>query len=258
MSDASDDRDQDVDQDVDQHVNQAVTPDPTSDVTPDATPDATPDVITVVLVDDHAMVRHGLQQLLSADDGVEVVGTARDGAEAVDVVARHRPQVVLMDLQMPGIDGVEATRRIVSAAEEHGDTVQVVVLTSFSDRERIVAALDAGAVGYLLKDAEPQDLLDGIRAAARGDSPLHPRAARELLEARSSTARQGPSVELTPREAEVLALVRQGLANKQIARRLGISERTVKAHLTSTFQRIGVVDRTQAALWAERHGVTPI
>jgi DNA-binding NarL/FixJ family response regulator len=219
---------------------------------------ATGDPITVVLVDDHAMVRHGLQQLLSADDGVEVVGTARDGAEAVDVVARHRPRVVMMDLQMPGLDGVEATRRIVAAAQELGDSVQVVVLTSFSDRERIVAALDAGAIGYLLKDAEPQDLLDGIRAAARGDSPLHPRAARELLEARSSTARPAPpGIELTPREAEVLALVRQGLANKQIARRLGISERTVKAHLTSTFQRIGVVDRTQAALWAERNGVPP-
>ena len=132
-----------------------------------------------------------------------------------------------------------------------------MVLTSFSDRERIIAALDAGAVGYLLKDAEPQDLLDGIRAAARGESPLHPRAARELLAARSLSSVQAPAVELTPRETEVLTLVRQGLANKQIARRLGISERTVKAHLTSTFQRIGVVDRTQAALWAERNGLTP-
>ena len=213
------------------------------------------DTITVVLVDDHAMVRHGLEQLLTADVGVEVVGTAQEGGEAVDVVAWHRPDVVLMDLQMPGVDGVEATRRIVGAAREQGHEVQVVVLTSFSDRERIVAALDAGAVGYLLKDAEPQDLLDGIRAAARGESPLHPRAARELLKARSSRIPPSPGVELTPREAEVLGLVRQGLANKQIARRLGISERTVKAHLTSTFQRIGVVDRTQAALWAERNGL---
>ncbi len=215
------------------------------------------DLITVVLVDDHAMVRHGLQRLLSADAGIEVVGTAQDGSEAVGVVARARPDVVLMDLQMPGVDGVEATRRVVAAAREEGVKLQVVVLTSFSDRERIVAALDAGAVGYLLKDAEPQDLLDGIYAAARGESPLHPRAARELLEARSSATPPHPPVELTPREAEVLGLVRQGLANKQIARRLGISERTVKAHLTSTFQRIGVVDRTQAALWAERNGVSP-
>ena len=121
-------------------------------------------------------------------------------------------------------------------------------------RDRLPAvSLDAGAVGYLLKDAEPEDVLDGIRAAARGESPLHPRAARQLLTARAS--KRGSPVELTPRETEVLSLVRQGLANKQIARRLGISERTVKAHLTSTFQRIGVADRTQAALWAERHGV---
>ncbi len=206
-------------------------------------------MITVVLVDDHAMVRLGLEQLLSGIEGIEVVGSAANGAEAVSVVLETRPDVVLMDLQMPEVDGVSATRRIVAA----NSAAQVVVLTSFSDRERIVAALDAGAVGYLLKDAEPDDLLEGIRAAARGESPLHPRAARQLLTAR--TASRGGPVDLTPRETEVLSLVRQGLANKQIARRLGISERTVKAHLTSTFQRIGVVDRTQAALWAERHGV---
>ncbi len=158
-----------------------------------------------------------------------------------------------MDLQMPELDGVEATRKIVSEAEAD-DPPQVVVLTSFSDTERIVAAIDAGAVGYLLKDTEPEDLLEGVRAAARGESPLHPRAARQLLTART---KQTPTttVDLTPRENEVLGLVRKGLANKQIARRLGISERTVKAHLTSTFQRIGVTDRTQAALWAERHGI---
>jgi DNA-binding NarL/FixJ family response regulator len=206
-------------------------------------------VIRVVLVDDHAMVRLGLEQLLAGAEGIEVVGSAGDGGEAITIVRQTTPDVVLMDLQMPDIDGVAATRRIVAA----DSTVQVVVLTSFSDSERIVAALDAGAVGYLLKDADPDDVLDGIRAAARGESPLHPRAARQLLTARSAT-RGGP-VDLTPRETEVLSLVRQGLANKQIARRLGISERTVKAHLTSAFQRIGVVDRTQAALWAERHGV---
>jgi DNA-binding NarL/FixJ family response regulator len=207
------------------------------------------DTIKVVLVDDHAMVRLGLEQLLSAADGIEVVGAAGDGGEAVKIVQMTSPDVVLMDLQMPDVDGVTATRRIVAA----DDSVQVVVLTSFSDSERIVAALDAGAVGYLLKDAEPEDLLEGVRAAARGESPLHPKAARQLLTARSAS--RGAQIDLTPREAEVLGLVRQGLANKQIARRLGISERTVKAHLTSTFQRIGVADRTQAALWAERHGV---
>jgi DNA-binding NarL/FixJ family response regulator len=203
-------------------------------------------MITVVLADDHAMVRLGLQQLLDGADEIEVVGAAADGAAAISMVLERRPHVVLMDLQMPGVDGVEATRQIV--ASDVGS--QVVILTSFSDSERIVAALDAGAIGYLLKDTDPEDLLDGVRAAARGESPLHPRAARQLLTSRT----RAPSVvvDLTPREAEVLGLVRQGLANKQIARRLGITERTVKAHLTSTFQRIGVSDRTQAALWAER------
>ena len=208
------------------------------------------ETIKVVLVDDHAMVRLGLEQLLGAAEGIEVVGSAGDGREALKIVQMTGPDVVLMDLQMPDVDGVTATRRIVASDSD----VQVVVLTSFSDSERIVAALDAGAIGYLLKDAEPDDLLEGVRAAARGESPLHPRAARQLLTARS--AQRGGQVDLTPREAEVLGLVRQGLANKQIARRLGISERTVKAHLTSTFQRIGVADRTQAALWAERHGVS--
>jgi DNA-binding NarL/FixJ family response regulator len=204
-------------------------------------------MITVVLADDHAMVRLGLEQLLDGAEGIEVVGTAADGAEAVAVVLEMEPDVVLMDLQMPGVDGVAATRQIVASAVE----TEVVVLTSFSDSERIVAALDAGAIGYLLKDTEPEDLLEGIRAAARGESPINPRAARKLLTARVKAP--ALTVDLTPREVEVLGLVRQGFANKQIARRLGITERTVKAHLTSTFQRIGVSDRTQAALWAERN-----
>ncbi len=206
------------------------------------------DRIRIVIVDDHAMLRAGLEQLLGGEADLEVVGKAASGDEAVTVVRELRPDVVLMDLQMPGVDGVSATREIVG--EELAD---VLVLTSYSDAERIVGALDAGALGYLLKDAEPEEVLRGIRAVARGESPIDPKAARELLGARRTTAAAG--VDLTPRESEVLALVRQGLANKQIARRLGISERTVKAHLTSTFQRIGVVDRTQAALWAERNGI---
>jgi DNA-binding NarL/FixJ family response regulator len=206
-------------------------------------------VIRVVVVDDHAIVRTGLAQLLDGADDIEVVGLAADGAEAQQTVQRLDPDVVLMDLQMPGVDGVSATRGIV----ESGAKAEVVVLTSYSDGERIVAALDAGAVGYLLKDADPADILTGIRAVSRGESPIHPRAARQLLSARAQPA-AGPT-QLTPRELEVLGYVRQGLANKQIARRLGISERTVKAHLTSVFQRIGVADRTQAALWAERNGV---
>lgn len=203
-------------------------------------------MIRVLVVDDHAVVRRGLVQLLDQAEGIEVVGQAADGAEAVAAQAGDPADVVLMDLQMAGMDGVSATRALVAADPQ----VQVLVLTSFSDTDRILGALDAGALGYVLKDAEPDDLIDAVRAVARGESPLHPRAARLLLTAR----RGGPrGAALTPREREVLALVREGLANKQIARRLGISERTVKAHLTAIFAALGVQDRTQAALWAERN-----
>jgi DNA-binding NarL/FixJ family response regulator len=205
-------------------------------------------VITVMVVDDHAVVRTGLGELIGAAPDMRVVATAENGERAVERYAVEHPDVVLMDLSMPGLDGVEATRRIVAS----GEAVQVVVLTSFSDRDRIVAALDAGAVGYLLKDAEPDEILRGVRAAAEGGSPLDPRAARTML-----AARRGPGGEtgLTDREREVLALIAEGLPNKLIARRLEISEKTVKAHATSAFRRIGVDDRTQAALWARRNGL---
>ena len=205
----------------------------------------TDDKIRVVLVDDHAMIRAGVEQLLAGTDDIEVVGAAADGRQAMDVIRRLRPDVVLMDLQMPVVDGVDATRMIM--AERLG--VDVLVLTTYSDSERILAALDAGAVGYLLKDADPEDVLHGIRAVSRGESPIHPKAARALLGVRAGPAQ----MQLTSRESEVLGLVRDGLANKQIARRLDISERTVKAHLTSAFARIGVSDRTQAALWVQRN-----
>jgi DNA-binding NarL/FixJ family response regulator len=204
-------------------------------------------MIRVLLAEDHSIVRAGLADLLGNVPDFEVVGAAADGVEAVALAAERSPQVVLMDLLMPELDGVEATRRIVGA----DPGVRVVVLTSFSDRERILEALDAGAIGFLLKDAEPDELFRGIRAAAEGESPLAPKAAREVLLARSERYARG----LTERELDVLGLVRAGLSNKLIARRLEISEKTVKAHLTSVFQRIGVTDRTQAALWAERHGV---
>lgn len=209
-------------------------------------------MIRVVLADDHAVVRRGLAGLIESTDDLEVVGVARDGSEAVEMVREHRPDVAVMDLQMPVLDGVEATRSIVA-----GKTgTEVLVLTSFSDHARIDAALGAGAVGYLLKDAEPEVLLDGIRAVARGESPLDPRAARRLLDRAATGAGAGASpAGLSPRETEVLRLVVEGLLNKQIAQRLGITERTVKAHLTSAYQRIGVADRTQAALWVERHGL---
>jgi DNA-binding NarL/FixJ family response regulator len=203
--------------------------------------------IRLVVAEDHAVVRSGLLQLLGNLDQVEVVGSAAGGEEAVAIAASERPDVVLMDLEMPDIDGIEATRRIRAAHPE----VNVVLLTAFSDRERILAAIDAGAVGYLLKDAEPEEIVRGLEAAARGESPLSPKAAQALVAARSE--READPL-LTPREDEVLALLAEGLPNKLIARRLEISEKTVKAHLTSIFQRIGVTDRTQAALWAARRG----
>jgi DNA-binding NarL/FixJ family response regulator len=203
-------------------------------------------VIRVLLAEDHAVVRTGLLQLLGDVHDVEVVGAATGGEEAVVLAAAKRPDVVLMDLEMPDLDGIEATRRIRSA----DPSVNVVVLTAFSDRQRILGAIDAGAVGYLLKDAEPDELIRGLEAAARGESPLAPKAAQALVAAR--TAEQ-TDPELTPREREVLALLADGLPNKLIARRLDISEKTVKAHLTNIFHRIGVTDRTQAALWAQRH-----
>jgi DNA-binding NarL/FixJ family response regulator len=200
-----------------------------------------------LLAEDHPVVRAGLERLLANEVDIELVGAAGNGDEAVTLAERIRPDVVLMDLSMPVMDGIEATSRIVKA---HDGAVRVVVLTSFSDREEILAAIDAGASGYLLKDAEPHELLAGIRAAARGDAPLAPRAAREVLATRIE---ERPAEELSEREREVIRLVAQGLPNKRIASELGISEKTVKAHLTHIFQRIGVTDRTQAALWARRH-----
>ncbi|MGE0027128.1 MAG: response regulator [Thermoleophilia bacterium] len=205
-------------------------------------------MIRVVVCDDHAVVRAGLGQLIGTFEGVEVTGTAGSAEEALALVAGAGADVVLMDLEMPGTDGIAATRALRAAHP----AAAVVILTSFNDRARILAATDAGAIGYLLKDASPDDLERGIRAAARGESPLDPRAAGALL------GRERPADEaggLSPREREVLALVAQGMPNKLIARRLGISEKTVKAHLTSVFRTIGVDDRTQAAVWAMRNGV---
>jgi len=201
-----------------------------------------------LIVDDHAVVRAGLEQLLQTAEDIELRGSAGDGAQALAMVLEREPDVVLMDLSMPGIDGVEATATIRAARP----ATRVVVLTSFSDRDRILSALDAGAIGYLLKDAEPADLLAGIRAAARDESPLSPKAARAVLDRQSG---RRPAADMTDRERQVLALVGAGLANKIIARRLNIREKTVKAHLTSIFRQIDVTDRTQAALWAREHGL---
>jgi DNA-binding NarL/FixJ family response regulator len=201
---------------------------------------------TVLLVDDHQMVRTGLATLLGSTEDIRVVAQAGDGEQAVAEASRTFPDVVLMDLSMPGVDGVEATRRILADQPE----VKVVVLTSFSDRGRVSEALNAGAVGYLLKDCEPADLLAAVRSAAAGHVPLDPRVAGVLLPDAGSSR---PEDAMSPRELEVLRLVAQGLANKQIGRRLGISERTVKAHLGRVFRQLGVADRTSAALWAHDH-----
>jgi DNA-binding NarL/FixJ family response regulator len=205
-------------------------------------------MIRVLIADDHAMLRDGLAQLLGTVVDFEVVGAARNGAEAVRLSDEQRPEVILMDLEMPEMDGIAATREIMATRPE----TRIVVLTSFSDRQRILDALDAGAVGYLLKDAEPEEIVRGVRAAADGQSPLAARAAHTLIAERVNAR---PAAELTARELDVLRLVADGLPNKLIARRLEISEKTVKAHLTSTFQRIGVTDRTQAALWAKRNRI---
>jgi DNA-binding NarL/FixJ family response regulator len=205
-------------------------------------------VIRVAVIDDHTIVRNGLVALLRSHADLDVVASAGDGEAAVALCVEHHPDVALMDLSMPGMGGIEATRQIA----ERAPGVQVVVLTSFMDRDRIVDALNAGAIGYLLKDAEPDELIRGIQAAARGESPLDPRAARAMLSAQRTPS---PLDALTEREREVLALVAEGLPNKQIARRLEITEKTVKAHLTSVFRAIGVNDRMQAGLWARRNGL---
>jgi DNA-binding NarL/FixJ family response regulator len=203
-------------------------------------------MIRLMIVDDHAVVRDGLERLFITADGIEVAGSAGDGVEALALAGTTAVDVVLMDLSMPGMDGIEATRRL---RDEHPD-VKVVVLTTFHDQQRIMDALSAGAAGYLLKDAGPDEVIAAVRAVMTGGVPLDPKAARVLLDAQR-LPKAGP--QLSDREQQVLALLMTGLANKQIARQLGIAERTVKAHLTSIFQQLGVTDRTQAALWAREH-----
>lgn len=203
-------------------------------------------MIRIVVADDHRVVRSGLEQLIGTFDDVELVGSAGNGEEAIQRCSEATPDVALVDLAMPVVDGIEATRGILAASPG----THVVIFTSFSDRERILRALDAGAIGYVLKDAEPEDLHRAIVAAAHGEAPLDPKAAVEVLAVRAS-----PGAVLSDREREVLMLVGAGLANKQIGTKLGISEKTVKGHLSHIFQALGVTDRTQAALWAERNGL---
>jgi DNA-binding NarL/FixJ family response regulator len=203
-------------------------------------------LIKVLVVDDHELVRHGLSMLLGGADDIELVGMATDGASALVLVEEHEPDVVLMDLSMPGMDGVEATRRITA---DHPDST-VVVLSSFSERRTVLEAIDAGAAGYLLKDGGMDEILRAVRAAAQGEAPLAPRAAQAILSARP--ARQMP--ELSAREREVVDHVVEGLRNREIADRMGITEKTVKTHLTHVYQRLGVDTRSEmiAAVKAAR------
>jgi DNA-binding NarL/FixJ family response regulator len=203
-------------------------------------------VIRVLLADDHRLVRAGLAGLLSTAADIAVVGEAADGRQAVDLSLELKPDVILMDLSMPVLDGIEATRLIL----DHAPSTRVIALTSFADKDKVSDMLASGAVGYLLKDSEPAELLAAVRSASAGGAPLDPRVAVTLL-----PGRQPISVadQLSIREREVLALATRGLANKQIGRSLGIAERTVKVHLGNVFRRIGVSDRTSAAVWARDH-----
>jgi DNA-binding NarL/FixJ family response regulator len=202
-------------------------------------------VIRVLVVDDHQLVRAGLITLLEAAADIQVAGEAADGRQALAAAKAASPDVVLMDLSMPVLDGVAATRLLLAERPR----TRVVALTSFSDRQRVTDVLAGGATGYVLKDSRPDDLLAAVRAAADGHVPLDPRVAAALLPARAVPLAD----QLSEREKQVLRLVAGGLANKQIARRLGIAESTVKVHTGNIFRRIGVTDRTSAALWAKEH-----
>jgi DNA-binding NarL/FixJ family response regulator len=203
-------------------------------------------MIRVLIADDHAVVRQGLRTFLDLQDDIEVVAEAADGAEAVAAAERHAPDVVLIDLVMPNVDGIEAIRELRERAPE----TRAIVLSSFIDDEKLFPAVRAGAAGYLRKDVQPQELVDAIRTVHGGGALLHPKVASRLLEEMATDP-------LTPREREVLALIGRGMANKVIARELSLSEKTVKAHVSNILAKLGVSDRTQAALYAVRAGLAP-
>ena len=207
------------------------------------------DPIRVLIADDHAVLREGLRSFLELQDGIEIVGDAADGAEAVELAEQLRPAVVLMDLVMPKLDGVEAMREL----RERVPETRVIILTSYIDDERLLPAIRAGAAGYLLKNAEPQELARAIRAADAGEALIDPTVAARLVE-RLADERGGDSYEsLTAREREVLDLIARGFSNKRIALELGIAEKTVKTHVGNVLGKLGVADRTQAAVYATRH-----
>jgi len=209
------------------------------------------DPIRVLVVDDHAVVREGLRAFLELQDGIEVVGEAADGQEALEEAARLRPHVVLMDLVMPRLDGLGAMRALRESARD----VRVIVLTSFLDDDKLLPALRAGAAGYLLKNAQPQEVARAVRAAHAGETLLDPVVASRLVDTLAAEGGQEPLDRLTPREREVLVLVGRGFPNKRIAQALGLSEKTVKTHVGHVLAKLGVSDRTQAAVLAVRAGL---
>ncbi|WP_308312299.1 response regulator transcription factor [Streptomyces sp. ICN903] len=213
--------------------------------------EAAGEVIRVLLVDDHQVVRRGLRTFLEVQGDIEVVGEAADGAEGVARAEELRPDVVLMDLRMPGSDGVEALRKL----RELGNPARVLVVTSFTEQRTVVPALRAGAVGYVYKDIDPDALAGAIRSVHAGHVLLQPEVARALLSQEGADGGPGRGTSLTEREREVLALIADGRSNREIARRLVLSEKTVKTHVSNILMKLDLADRTQAALWAVRHGM---
>jgi two-component system, NarL family, response regulator LiaR len=209
-------------------------------------------VIRVLIADDHAVVREGLRGFLALQDDVEVVGEAADGEEAIAAARRLTPDVALVDLVMPRVDGIEAIKGIRAAAP----ATRIIVLTSFTDEDKMLPAVRAGAVGYLLKDVAPQELVAAIRTVNDGETLLHPAVVRELVR-EVAGSRRAPAADnpLTAREREVLGLIARGRANKAIAFELGVAEKTVKTHVSNILAKLNVTDRTQAALYAVREGL---
>ncbi len=211
------------------------------------------DAIRVLVVDDHAVVREGLRAFLELQDGIEVVADAADGQEAVEAAARLRPDVILMDLVMPRLDGIAAMRVL----RETAPKARVIVLTSFLDDDKLLPALRLGAAGYLLKNARPEEVARAVRAAHAGETLLDPVVAARLVETLAAAGGEEPLDRLTPREREVLVLLGRGFPNKLIARELGVAEKTVKTHVGHVLAKLGVTDRTQAAVVAVRAGLVP-
>ena len=217
------------------------------------------DTIRVLVVDDHAVVRRGLLDFLGSEPDLEVIGDADGGTHALELLVRLdaeglRPDVVIMDLQMMPMDGIEVTRRI----RARYDDIEVVALTSFGEEERVYAALEAGASGYLLKDSDADEVASAVRAARRGELQLDPAVARRLAFSLHTASREDPKLELTVRELEVVRLLGAGRSNKEIAAELWISERMARTHVSNILGKLGVSSRTQAALWAVREGLVNV